>query len=123
MRRIVNLAACAVASVATLCMASAAAADRVPSAQRGGQLFRTVGCVHCHGSSGQGSVAGARLAPNPLPAAAIAQVLRSTATNMPTYSVQELGDADVADIAAYLASIPPPKAPDAIPALRAVRLP
>jgi mono/diheme cytochrome c family protein len=109
--RIAGLAAAFLALVA-------AAADRAPSAERGRQVFTAVGCVHCHGTHGQGTSAGARLAPNPLPAPAIAQFLRSTATNMPTYSAQVLSDADVADIAAYLASLPAPKKPDDIPALR-----
>ena len=40
-------------------------ATRAPSAARGRQLFMTVGCVHCHGSAGQGSNSGTRLAPDP----------------------------------------------------------
>lgn len=109
------LAALAVAPDAS---AADQAAARSPSAARGRQLFMTVGCVHCHGSEGQGSFAGARLAPEPLPAAAIATFIRAANTNMPAYSEKVLGDADVADIAAFLASIPPPKPVERIPALR-----
>lgn len=112
-------------------MREAAAADRAerseraaagqspaPSAARGRQLYLSVGCVHCHGTQGQGSTAGARLAPEPLPAAALAQFIRATNTTMPAYSEKVLGDADVADIAAFLASLPPPKPVERIPALR-----
>jgi mono/diheme cytochrome c family protein len=97
---------------------AAAGKSSAPSAARGRQLFMSVGCVHCHGSQGQGSFAGARLAPEPLPAAALAQFIRATNTTMPAYSEKVLGDADVADIAAFLASLPAPKPVERIPALR-----
>jgi mono/diheme cytochrome c family protein len=105
-----------------------AAAERVaaspaPSAARGRQLYLAVGCVHCHGSQGQGSTAGTRLAPEPLPAAAIAQFIRATNTTMPAYSARVLGDAAVADIAAFLATIPAAKPVASIPALRDLRAP
>lgn len=105
--------------------ADAVAADRsvAPSAARGRQIFMSVGCVHCHGTQGQGSNAGVRLAPGPLPAAAIAQFIRATNTTMPAYSEKVLGDADVADIAAFLASIPPATPAARIPALRDLQAP
>jgi mono/diheme cytochrome c family protein len=103
--------------------APAAAAAAAPSAVRGGQLYTSVGCVHCHGSQGQGSTAGARLAPEPLPATAIAQFIRATNTTMPAYSAQVLSDADVADIAAFLATVPAAKPVARIPALRDLQAP
>jgi mono/diheme cytochrome c family protein len=103
--------------------ADSAAAAPAPSAARGRQLFMTVGCVHCHGTQGQGSTAGARLAPEPLPAAAIAQFIRATNTAMPAYSAKVLSDTDVADIAAFLATVPPAKPVASIPALRELRAP
>lgn len=101
----------------------AAAPSTAPSAARGRQLYLSVGCVHCHGTQGQGSTAGTRLAPEPLPAAAIAQFIRATNTTMPAYSAKVLGDADVADIAAFLATIPPARPVTGIPALRDLRVP
>jgi mono/diheme cytochrome c family protein len=100
-----------------------AAPSTAPSAARGRQLYLSVGCVHCHGTQGQGSTAGTRLAPEPLPAAAIAQFIRATNTTMPAYSAKVLGDADVADIAAFLATIPPARPVTGIPALRDLRAP
>lgn len=101
--------------------ARALAAARQSSVARGRQLYVTVGCVHCHGSEGQGSTAGTRLAPDPLPAEAIAAFIRTPNTQMPAYSAKVLGDADVADIAAFLRSIKPAKSADDIPALRALK--
>lgn len=134
MKRIVTRIGILVAGVGLLIgAAEAIAADRAaspastpvraPSAARGRQLFMSVGCVHCHGSQGQGSSAGTRLAPEPLPAPAIAQFIRTTSTTMPAYSEKVLGDADVADIAAFLATVPPVKPIDRIPALRALTPP
>jgi mono/diheme cytochrome c family protein len=104
--------------LATSLAASAGAAEPAPSAERGKTLYLTAGCKHCHGTVGQGSSAGRRLAPKPLPAAAITQFIRATGTNMPAYSASLLNDAAVADIAAYLASIPASPQPDQIPVLR-----
>jgi mono/diheme cytochrome c family protein len=121
---VTNLIAMLVGGAGLLGPAPLMAAERAaPSAVRGGQLYTSVGCVHCHGSQGQGSTAGARLAPEPLPAAAIAQFIRATNTTMPAYSAQVLSDADVADIAAFLATVPAAKPVARIPALRDLQAP
>jgi mono/diheme cytochrome c family protein len=121
---VTNLIAMLVGGAGLLGAAPLLAAERAaPSAVRGWQLYTSVGCVHCHGSQGQGSTAGARLAPEPLPAAAIAQFIRATNTTMPAYSAQVLSDADVADIAAFLATVPAAKPVARIPALRDLQAP
>jgi mono/diheme cytochrome c family protein len=121
---VTNLMAMLVGGAGLLGAAPLLAAERAaPSAVRGWQLYTSVGCVHCHGSQGQGSTAGARLAPEPLPAAAIAQFIRATNTTMPAYSAQVLSDADVADIAAFLATVPAAKPVARIPALRDLQAP
>jgi mono/diheme cytochrome c family protein len=121
---VTNLMAMLVGGAGLLGAAPLLAAERAaPSAVRGWQLYTSVGCVHCHGSQGQGSTAGARLAPEPLPAAAIAQFIRATNTTMPAYSAQVLSDADVADIAAFLATVPAAKPVARIHALRDLQAP
>ena len=121
---VTNLMAMLVSCAGLLGPAQLMAAERAaPSAVRGWQLYTSVGCVRCHGSQGQGSTAGARLAPEPLPAAAIAQFIRATNTTMPAYSAQVLSDADVADIAAFLATVPAAKPVARIPALRDLQAP
>lgn len=104
--------------LATSLTASAGAAEPAPSAERGKTLYLTAGCKHCHGTVGQGSAAGRRLAPRPLPAAAITQFIRANGTNMPAYGETLLNDAAVADIAAYLSSIPPSVPAESIAVLR-----
>lgn len=75
-------------------------------AERGEELFATVGCASCHGTVGQGPIAGSRLAPDPLPYEAIRDYIRAPTQVMPPYAESVLSDADVADIHAYLETIP-----------------
>jgi ubiquinol-cytochrome c reductase cytochrome c subunit len=91
-----------------------AAAVQAQDAAHGRQLFMADGCFECHGTVGQGAATGPRLAPDPLPADAIARYIRNPAGQMPPYSPKVLSDKDIADIRAYLASIRKPdvKLPD-----------
>jgi mono/diheme cytochrome c family protein len=78
------------------------------SAEKGKELFVKNGCWQCHGFVGQGGVAGPKIAPEPMPAEAFVSFLRNSNRGMPPYSETILPTADVADIHAYLASIPKP---------------
>jgi ubiquinol-cytochrome c reductase cytochrome c subunit len=87
-------------------------------AAHGRQVFMAVGCYECHGMVGQGSVqSGPRLAPEPMPLDSLRQLLRQPLNQMPAYSDKALSDRDVADIHAYLASIPKPPPVKDIPLL------
>jgi ubiquinol-cytochrome c reductase cytochrome c subunit len=108
-------AALGLAGAASSAMA-APAAD--PQVERGHQLYMANGCYQCHGTVGQGGNAGSKLAPNPLPAAAIMAIIRKPIRDMPPYNKAALGDADVTAIHAYLASIKPAPAVDSLPQLR-----
>jgi mono/diheme cytochrome c family protein len=91
------------------------------SAEHGKLAFFQHGCWQCHGTVGQGSVAtsaGKRLAPNPLPWEAFSAFVRSTNRAMPPYSEKILSDGDLADIYAYLQSIPKPPDVNSIPLLK-----
>jgi mono/diheme cytochrome c family protein len=80
------------------------------SAEKGKIAYIKNGCWQCHGFEGQGGVAGKKLAPDPLPVEAFTAFVRTTNRTMPPYSEAVLPNEDLADIHAYLASIP--KAPD-----------
>lgn len=103
----------AIAAV-SICVGTAWGADAqsttgAADAAHGKTLFTTVGCSFCHGTAGQGGV-GPHLAPDPLPADAIKAYIQNPGGNMPPYVASVLSDADIADIAAYLGTIPaPPK--------------
>jgi len=91
------------------------------SAEKGKAAFIQHGCWECHGTQGQGSIAtseGKRLAPNPVPWEAFAGFVRSANRAMPPYSEKILSDADLADIYAYLKSIPKPADAKDIPLLK-----
>jgi mono/diheme cytochrome c family protein len=100
--------------VGVLC-AGAAAAD--PSATNGRALFASVGCASCHGTVGQGGAAGPRIAPDPLPFEALATFVRNTSREMPPYSDKVLSDQALADIYAYLQSVPRPPDVKGVPLL------
>lgn len=89
------------------------------SAEHGKTVYMQHGCWECHGTMGQGSIAtsnGKRIAPNPLPWDTFSAFVRSTNRAMPPFSEKILSDADLADIYAYLESVPKPAAN--IPLLR-----
>jgi mono/diheme cytochrome c family protein len=74
----------------------------------GKHLYMADGCYQCHGTVGQGSrPTGPHLAPNPVPYEAFAAQLRHPASAMPPYTDVVLSDQQLADIYAYLLSIPP----------------
>lgn len=85
-------------------------------AARGQRLYLADGCYECHGTVGQGGAA-PRIAPGPLPASVIALYIRKPANVMPPYAQTVVGDQDVRDIQAYLASIPRPPPLTDIPML------
>lgn len=92
-------------------------------AVRGKAAYLKTGCDTCHGTVGHGG-AGARLAPRPLAHAAFLAYVRSgrrgwsVASGMPAYPASVLSDAAVADIWAYLSSVPAPPPSSSIPLLR-----
>lgn len=90
-------------------------AQNAGNADNGKKLFFKNGCYECHGTVGQGGT-GPRLAPRPLAAAALTAYVRKPGAGMPPYSAKVMSDAEVADIRAYLATIPEP--PKDIPLLK-----
>jgi ubiquinol-cytochrome c reductase cytochrome c subunit len=87
------------------------------SAEKGRQLFLKNGCWQCHGERGQGGVTGRTLAPDPIPFEALKTFVRTTDRAMPAYREQILSDDDLAEIYAYLQSIPKTPDPKNIPLL------
>jgi len=87
------------------------------SVENGKRVFMRVGCWQCHGMVGQGGVTGPKLAPGPIPFDALSTFVRSTNRAMPAYREQVLSNDDLADIYAYLQSIPKGPDPANIPLL------
>lgn len=88
-------------------------------AANGKKLFVRDGCYECHGREAQGGgLNGPRIAPNPIPLVALRAFVRHPTGEMPPFSAKVLPDKDVADIYAYLSTIPQPPSVDSIPILR-----
>jgi mono/diheme cytochrome c family protein len=91
-------------------VAAVHAQELVPKgdAANGKRIYLADGCDLCHGSVGQGGGGtGPHLAPNPLPFEAFAGQVRRPANAMPPYTTVVLADTELADIYAYLLTIPP----------------
>ncbi len=99
--------------------AQKAATAPVGNAQHGKTVYERVGCYQCHGWDGQsGGNTGPKLGPNPWPLAAFTAQLRTPRDTMPPYTVKVLSDADVADIYAFMQSLPQPPKVETVPLLR-----
>jgi mono/diheme cytochrome c family protein len=85
-------------------------------AVHGKKVYVADGCWQCHGYQGQGG-SGPKLAPTPLPYDAVFRQLRKPRGTMPVYTHVTTPDQDVADIYAYLQTIPKAKTVAEIPAL------
>lgn len=91
------------------------AAAPAGNAQNGKKLFMADGCYECHGRQGQGAsqTGAARIGPPQLSFEGFENYIRGPKNNMPPYSAKAVPEQDVADIYAFLKSIPmPPKGKD-----------
>jgi mono/diheme cytochrome c family protein len=107
-----------VVSLASLACAQAQDAPK-GDAGKGKALWLADGCSYCHGTVGQGGggrSAGLRIAHQPLPFEAFLNQVRRPADEMPVYVESVLSNQDVADIFAYIRSLPPP------PDLKSIRI-
>ena len=108
----------ALAAVAALALGGAALAAGSPD--KGKAAFIKHGCFQCHGTVGQGSVVtslGKVLYDTELPLEAFIAFVRGTNRFMPPYQEAILSNADLADIYAYLQTIPKPADYKSIPLL------
>jgi mono/diheme cytochrome c family protein len=103
--------------VVLLFTVTAAWSQQAPAgdAAKGKATFLRVGCYECHGTAGQGGT-GPHIGPTPRTVESLITFLRKP-TGMPAYSPKVLTDAEIADIRAYLASVPAPPPVTGIPLL------
>ena len=102
------------AFVASTALAQTKAGD----APNGKRIFLRNGCYQCHGTVGQGGLAGARLAQTKLTLAGFTAYVRNPRpSNMPPYRSKVMSDQELADVYAYLQSVPPPVPLESIPIL------
>ncbi len=99
---------------------AAVLAAQTPSgnAANGKRLFASYGCYQCHGREAQGGQGtGPRLGPKPIAFSALSQYVRQPTGQMPPYTKKVVSDQDLADIYAFLQSLPQPPAVKNIPLL------
>lgn len=89
------------------------------SVENGKRLFVRDGCYECHGREGQGSLQtrASQIGPPPFPFSAFLAYVRHPSGTMPPYAAKVVSDAEMADIYAFLKSIPMPPRAASIPLL------
>ena len=105
---------------AALVLGSAASVVAQPAgdAKAGEAAYMKLGCYSCHGVWGQGTWRdGPRLNP-PMPFEAMVQQLRTPRLEMPPYVESQVSDKGIADIHAYLRSVPKPVDQNVIKAMQ-----
>jgi len=122
MKKFAIFARAAVVVAAAAAMSAPVLAQDAPKGDtaHGKQIFLSLGCFTCHGRSGQGGALNGPapiLAQTALPFDAFKGQLRSPSNDMPAYSEVLVSDKDVADIYAFVESLPGPRSPKDIPIL------
>lgn len=119
-----NMAACcrrvALALIGIVLFVPIASADQAPTpnADKGKRLYASNACYFCHGTLGQGlGVNGARIGPPSRTVAGFIAYVRRPSGAMPAFTDKILSDADLADIHAFLRTMPTAKAAKDIPLL------
>src|SRR5579872_7021794 len=85
--------------------------------EAGKRIYMKNGCYQCHGTVGQGTIAGARIGPPPLSAQGLIRYVRRPAGQMPAFTEKVMSDRQLTDVYAFLKTIPPPKPSKDIPLL------
>ena len=129
--RLITVLTMAVAIFAALLLvrseaaAQSAGVDQKPAAapagnaKNGRTVYTADGCYECHGREAQGGAGtGPKLGPNPIPFTAFAFQVRSPRDEMPPYTSKVLSDTQLADIYAFVQSLPQPPKADSIPLLK-----
>src|SRR5262245_17621391 len=100
---------CSVAAVIAFAGAdSFALGQNAPTgnAANGKQLFEKQNCYYCHGTAAQGGRDGARIAATPLTVAQFTRYVRRPTGAMPAFTAKLLTDEQLADVYAYVKSLP-----------------
>jgi mono/diheme cytochrome c family protein len=86
--------------------------------ENGQRIYVRDGCYECHGRAAQGSrLSGPKIGPQPVPFPTFVEYVRAPQGQMPPYTSKVLSDTELADIYAFLKSLPLPPDPKSIPVL------
>jgi mono/diheme cytochrome c family protein len=120
MRKLTGIALAVVAMIVSGPVARAQDAAPQGDAANGKRIFLKEACFTCHGRVGEG---GAYNGPAPilahtaLPFDAFKGQIRNPINDMPAFSSAVLSDKDIADIYAFVQTLPGPSSPKSIPIL------
>lgn len=124
MKPTVSITASALLLASALAVAQTAESPPKPAsstsgdAKNGKRIYASYGCYQCHGREGQGSVlTGPRVGPHPTQFSTFVRYIRQPKGEMPPYTQKVVSDAELADIYAFLQSLPQPTDPKNIPLL------
>lgn len=112
--------ACAVTVFSAAALTMAQAQDAPGDAGNGKRLYLADGCFTCHGRAGQGGAYNGPapvLASTALPFDGFKGQIRNPVNDMPAFSNANLSDKDIADIYAFVRSLPGPRSAKDIPIL------
>jgi mono/diheme cytochrome c family protein len=109
------------ANAARAAQAPPAAQAPAGNAENGKRLYMKHTCYFCHGTVGQGGVAGARVAVVARNLQGFTRYVRQPAGQMPAYTDKILADQELADIFAYLRALPAAKPSREIPLLEQLK--
>ena len=99
---------------------SAAATPSADTIEKGKQHFVTYACYACHGFGGQESGSGPRIDTTRTTFQVFVNYVRLGTRQMPPFRTErQIPDSALAEIYAYLESLPPPPDPKSIPLLMA----
>ena len=108
----------ALSAVVVLASAAGVMAQPAGDPKAGETAYMKLGCYSCHGVWGQGTWRdGPRVVP-PMPFEAMVQQLRTPRYEMPPYVESQVSDKSIADIIAFLRSVPKPVDPNVIKAMQ-----
>jgi mono/diheme cytochrome c family protein len=115
MRTLVTLGMSFVVTAVILAQTTAPNGD----AKNGRKLFAADGCYQCHGYEAQGATpTGPRLGPRPIAFPQFQKYVRSPTGQMPPYTIKSIPDKDLADIYAFLQSLPAPPSAESLAILK-----
>jgi mono/diheme cytochrome c family protein len=85
--------------------------------ENGKKIYTKYGCYQCHGYEAQGGP-GPKLGPDAIAFDAFVRITRRPPNQMPPYTEKVVTDQELADIYAFVKSLPPPPKPESIPLLQ-----
>ena len=98
-------------------IAQTPASSLTGNAESGKKLYVTYFCWSCHGSNGRAGGTGPAIVPSTRSAEDLIKYVRKPRGPMPPYTSKSISDKDLADIAAFLRTVPKDPDPKTIPLL------